>query len=172
MDEISNSESGHFEIKIEMQYTSWKNALESWFLSKFPLFFQNLKGYIFIWRSCFESNYTIVWVISVRQIILRCFLFVIQIWVKNVEFVTLDWFWRWVILSISMHTAVPHYFMSNSHSIQIYWFTVPESPLCLTWYPVIKLLLIFFHSFILLKFDDLFCYLVICHILFSDYLRW
>lgn len=143
-----------------MKDTLGKYTLKPRFLRNIPLFLKYLKRDIFIRRTCLELNNTIIRIIRILEIILRGLLFVKQIRIEYIEFVTLDCLRRWVIFRI-MHAVVFIPLVGYSDSIYVYRFLLSESALSLTRYPIIKLLLILFHSFVFFEFDDLFGDLVV-----------
>ena len=131
-----------------------KDTLKSRFLCEIPLPSLNLESNIFIRRTCLEFYNAIVGALSWLQIVLWSFLFIKELWIENIELIPLNSFWgRIVIIIVLTIVFVP--LNCDSSSIYILWFFVSKSSFSLTWNPVIKLLLIFFQTFVLLKFDNL-----------------
>jgi hypothetical protein len=151
-----------------MQDALCKDAFKSRFLSKIPLFFEYFECDVLVGRTGFELDHTVVGIIGVLKVVLRGFLFVIEIGIEDIEFIPLNGFRRWIILSI-VQTIVLIPFTCHSNSIDINGFHLSESSLSFTWYPIIKFLFVFFHSFIFFKFDDLFGDLIVSIGLFRYY---
>ncbi len=149
-----------------MKYSFRKYTLKPRFLCKIPLFFQNFKSNILIRRSNFKFNDTIIRIICILQVILRGFLFVVQIWIKYIEFITLNCFRRRIFLT-KMQSIVFIPLTSNSDSVNVKRLCLSKSSLGFTWNPIIKILLILLHSFIFFKLNNLFGYLIISICLFS-----
>lgn len=143
-----------------MKYPSWKNTLKSWFLCKIPFFSKHSKSNIFIWRPSLKFYHTVIWIISWLKIILWCLLFIIKIWVKNVEFISLYSF-RWRIIFCVMKIIIFVPLTSNPDSINTNWLLWSKISLSFTRNPIIKIFFILFHSFVPFKFNNLFCNLII-----------
>lgn len=136
-----------------------EDALKSRFLGEIPLSSLDLESYVFVRGTSFEFDYAIVWTLSGLQIVLRSFLLVKEFRIENIEFIPLYSFGRRIIFSIMLGIIfVP--LNCNSATTNILRFFIPKTSLSLTGYPVIKLFLIFFKSFILLKLNDFLCYKV------------
>lgn len=151
-----------------MEDSFWKNTFESWLLCEIPFFLQDLERNILVGGASFEFYDAIVWIICILQVILRSFLFIVEIWIKYVKFITLNCFWGWVGLS-EMEIIVLVPLTRNSNPIYIDRFCIPKPSFSLARDPIVKILFIFLHSFKLLKLNNLFCYLVIGTCLIGDY---
>ena len=130
-----------------------KDTLKSGFLCEIPLSSLYFESNVFVRRTSFEFNYAIVWTLSGLQIVLRSFLLVEEFRIKNVEFIPLYSF-RWGIVFSVMLSIIFVPFNCYSTTTYVLRFFVSKASLCLAGYPVIKLLLIFFKSFVFLKLDD------------------
>lgn len=155
-----------------MQNTFRKYGLESRFSSKIPLFSKNFKANILIRWTSLELNHHMTWIFKWLQIILRSFFFIKEIRIENIEFVPLDLFWWWLFLIISLFDdtwlTISTPIMWYSDSVDILRFSLSVPAFSFYRYPVIKLFLIFFHSFVLLELHNLLCDKIICFCRFSD----
>ena len=145
---LSDPISGFLEIKIEVQNSLRKDALKAWLRWKIPLFLDDLKGYVFVWRASFKGNQTMVRAFHRRKIILWSLLLVKEVRVENGKFISLYHFRRWVIFS-EFILLVP--VVGYSNSIQINRFSIPKSSFCFDLNPIVKLFFILFHSFVFFK---------------------
>ena len=83
---------------MQLQDALVKDALEAMFLAHVPLFVDYFESQVFVWCAGFESNDEGVSRIrDVLEVELWCIHLVVQVWVENVEFVSLDGFWWWVV---------------------------------------------------------------------------
>ena len=131
-----------------------KNTLKSWFLSEIPLSSLNFESNIFIWRACLEFYFTVIRTLGSLQVILRSFLFVKQLRIKNIEFISLNCFWRRIIVIIVLSIVfIP--LNCDSSSVDVLRLFVSKSSFSFTWYPIIELFFIFLKTFIFLKLDNL-----------------
>jgi hypothetical protein len=80
-----------------MQYPSTKNALESGLVHYIPLFIENFKRDIFVRRTRFKSNHAKFRIFRLFKHVLRGLRFINQFRVENVEFISLDLLWWWVV---------------------------------------------------------------------------
>ena len=83
---------------MQRQNTPIERTFEPVPLRHLPLTIDNCESKIPIRRTSLESyDQHVVFMRSCIQEILRRLRFVEQIWIENVEFVALDYFWRWVL---------------------------------------------------------------------------
>lgn len=74
--ERSNSEAGLLEVEVEVQDAPRENALETRLLCELPLLLHQLECDVLIRRPGLEADYAVVWVLRVRQVVLRGLLLV------------------------------------------------------------------------------------------------
>ncbi len=129
----SYSEFWFFKIKVKLEDSLCKDSFKTGFLSKIPFFTQNFKCYVFVWRTSFKFNHHVVRIFQRLKIVLRSLLFIKQVGIKNVEFVSLNLFWRWLLLVMFLlyypRLSVSSPIIGNSDSVNILWFSVSESAL-------------------------------------------
>ena len=94
-------------------------------------------------------------------------MFVEQVGVKDIEFVSLDSF-GWRVIIIVMHSIVLIPLYGHSFPIDVLWFPVPEPTLGLARHPFIELLLVLFESLVLFELNDLLSDEVMGHGCFID----
>lgn len=114
----------------------------------------NFKSDILIRGTCLKFDDAIVGAFSGLQVVLRGLLFVEQFGIEDVELITLYSLRRRVVLAV-VHCVVFVPFDRDSPPIDILRFLITEPALRLARHPVIKRLLVFFQSLVLLKLDNL-----------------
>lgn len=82
-----------------------------------------------------------------------------KIRVIYIKLIPLDSFWRRIVLGI-VHTVITIPLACDPHPVNIDWLGLSESSLSLAGHPLIEVLLIFFHSFVFFKLNDLLGYLI------------
>jgi len=87
-------------------------------------------------------------------------LLIIEVRVKYIKFVTLNGL-RWGVIFSKMHAVIFIPLACDPYPVDADWLHFSKSALGLAWHPIIELFFILFHSLILLKFYDLFCYLIV-----------
>lgn len=97
------------------------------------------------------------------------FLFVVEIWVKDIKFVSLGDFWRRIFLSV-MRLVVPCPFALDSDPVDVLRLSIPKPALIVNLIPVIEFLFILLHPFVLLEFDNLLCNEVVSACGLIDYI--
>lgn len=114
-----------FEIEVQVQDALVKDTLESPLVIVFPLFIQNSKGYILIWRPSMESQDAGSTIIRGRILFDRergSLALVYQIRVEKIEFIPLHNLWWWIV-SVIMCFIVLVPVKSSVHPVEILWFS-------------------------------------------------
>lgn len=114
-----------FEVKPQLEDPIGKLTAKSMSVGIFPFSVYNLKGNVLIRRSSMKSQNSkvlIVW--AWLKEVLRSRAFINEIWIKNVEFVTLDNFRRRIVKVImSLVVLVP--LKACMHSVEEAWLSRP-----------------------------------------------